>query len=79
MKVLQDLKPSDSCIKQLLPIAQKIYTNHLTEILKLGVFLDISKTFDKVLHEGLDLKLKQNVISGNLLNLLCETKNKEFY
>ena len=34
-----------------------------------GVFLDISKAFDKVLHECLVFKLKQNGISGNLLNI----------
>ena len=30
-----------------------------------GVSLDISKTFDKVWHEGLIFKLEQNGISGN--------------
>ena len=35
-----------------------------------AIFLDISKAFDKVWHEGLSFKLKQNGISGNLLNLL---------
>ena len=34
-----------------------------------GVFFDISKAFDKVWHEGLVFKLKQNGISGNLLNI----------
>ena len=34
------------------------------------MFLDISKVFDKVWHEGLILKLSRNGISGNLLYLL---------
>ena len=34
-----------------------------------GVFLDISKAFDKVWNEGIVFKLKQNGISGNLLNV----------
>ena len=36
------------------------------------VFLDISKAFDKAWHEGLLLKLKQNDISGNLLNVIID-------
>ena len=35
-----------------------------------GVFLDISKAFNKIWHEGLLLKLNRNGISGNLSNLL---------
>ena len=35
-----------------------------------GVFLDISKAFDKVWHDGIIFKLTQTGISGNLLKLL---------
>ena len=35
-----------------------------------SVFLDISKTFDKVWHEGLVCKLKQNGVAGNAINFL---------
>ena len=34
-----------------------------------GVFLDISKAFDKVWHQDVILKLKQNGISGNVLKI----------
>ena len=35
-----------------------------------GIFLDISKAFDKVWQECLVFKLKQNGLTGNLLNVL---------
>ena len=37
-----------------------------------AVFLDISKAFDKVWHEGLLFKLKLNGISGNLLKVITD-------
>ena len=38
----------------------------------IGVFLDISKAFDKVWHEGIIFKLKKNGISGKLLSVLSD-------
>ena len=65
-------RPSDSCINQLLAITHEIFEafdcNPSLEIR--SVFLDISKAFDKVWHEGLLYKLKSMGISGELYNLL---------
>ena len=65
-------RPGDSCINQLLAITHKIIEafdcNPSLEVR--SVFLDISKTFDKVWHEGLLYKIKSIGISGELYNLL---------
>ena len=74
-------KLGDSCINQLLAISHEIYNSFDDGFEVRGVFLDISKMFDKVWHEGLIFKLKQNCISGNLLNLLRDflrNRKKEF-
>ena len=43
-----------------------------------GMFLDISKAFDKVLHKGLLYKSKQSGHSGNLLdNVTDSLKSKK--
>ena len=63
-------KPGDSCINQLLLITPKTHQSFNDGFDVRSLFLDISKTFDKVRHNGLIFKLKQNGISGNLLNLL---------
>ena len=63
-------KPGDSCINQLLLITHEIYQSFDEGFDVRSVFLDISKAFDKVWHDGIIFKLKQNGISGNLLNLL---------
>ena len=65
-------KPSDSCINQLLAITHEIYKSFNDGFEVGGVFLDISKAFGKLWHESLIFKLKQNGISGNLLNLLWD-------
>ena len=63
-------KPGDSCINQLLSITHEIYESFDVGLEVRSVFLDISKTFDKVLRNGIIYKLTQNGISENLLNLL---------
>ena len=60
-------RPGDSCIYQLISITSDIYKNFERHDETRAVFLDISKAFDKVWHDGLIHKLKCNGISGNLL------------
>ena len=64
--------PSDSCVNQLHSITHKIFeTSDCNPTLEVrSVFLDISKAFDKVWHEGLLYKLKSMGISGELHKLL---------
>ena len=65
-------RPSDSCVYQLIAITQKIFEafdcNPSLEVR--SVFVDISKAFDKVWHEGMLYKLKSMGISGELYYLL---------
>ena len=63
-------KPGDSCIKQLLSITHEIYKSFDEGYETRGVFLDISKAVDKVWHENLLHKLKENIISAKLLNTI---------
>ena len=63
-------RPGDSTINQLLAITTEIYNAFENRKETRAAFLDISKAFDKVWHSGLIFKLKQNGISGNLLNML---------
>ena len=71
-------KPGDSCINQLLSITHEIYISFDEGYETRGVFLDTSKAFDKVWHQGLLHKLEENGISGKLLNtakdFLCQRK-----
>ena len=72
--------PNDSCTNQLLSIVHDWYkafdADPTLEVR--GVFLDLSKTFDKVCQEGLIYKLRQESISGETLAFINSFLNKRF-
>ena len=66
--------PGYSCVQQLISITHEIYnafdcSNPSLEVRGI-VFLDISKAFDNVWHDGLIYKLRRNGINGDLLRLI---------
>ena len=63
-------RSGDSCINQLLSINHEILNAFDKGLEVRGIFLDISKAFDKVWHDGLIFKLRQNGISGDIRNIL---------
>ena len=58
-------KPGNSCINQFLTITHKIYKSFDACLDIRAMFLDMSKAFDKVWHQYLLYRLKQNGILGN--------------
>ena len=70
VKSQSDFLPGDSCISQLLSTTHEIYQSFDYNLETRGVFLNISKAFDRVWHKGLLFKIKSNGIDGPLFNLL---------
>ena len=70
-KYQSGFRSGDSTTNQLLYLVSEIHEafENPKSLEVRAVFLDISKAFDKVWHDGLIFKLKQNGISGNLLKL----------
>ena len=70
-------RPGDSTINQLLSITHKIYSafEEFPSRETRTVFLDISKAFDKVWHDGLLFKLKSYGISGCLFTAIKDFLN----
>ena len=70
----------DSTINQLLSVTHMIHEAFDCNIPKevRSVYLDISKAFDKVWHQGLIHKLKQNGIQGKLLDILVDFLGDRF-
>ena len=59
-------RPNDSVTNQLICPVDSIHSSLDVR----SIFLDMSKAFDKVWHEGFIFKLDQHVINGKLLYLL---------
>ena len=67
---LSGFRLGDSCINQLLSVNHEILSAFDMGLIVCGIFLDISKAFDKVWHDGLIFKLRQNGICGEMINIL---------
>ena len=73
-------RPNYSCKNQLQSVVHDLYKAFDADptLDVRGVFLDMSKTFDKVWHEGLIYKLRQVGISGETLALINSFLNNRF-
>ena len=58
------------CLHQLLSINHEIFSAFHMGLEVRGIFLDISKAFDKAWHDGLIFKLRQNCIWVEMINIL---------
>ena len=65
-----EVRSVSSCISQLYSNNHEILNAFDTELVVRGIFLDISKAFGKVWHDGLIFKLCQIGISRHNINTL---------
>ena len=65
-----EFRPDDSVTNQLICLVDSINSFLDINLDVRSVFLDMSKAFDKVWHEGLLFKLKQNGINANYSTFL---------
>ena len=76
-------KPGDSCINHFIAIIHDIFRGFGDGLEIRGVFLDISKAFDKLWHEGLIYRLRRNVSILIHLNkrkkLFLHVRSKRLY
>ena len=68
-------RPGDSCTNQLLSSKYEILSVFDDSHEVRGIFLDISKAFDRVWHEGLLFKSQRDRMSGELITLIKELLN----
>ena len=66
-------KPGDSCTNHYVLLTIFINLSMTASRQELSFLTYISKAFDKVWHEGVIYKLKQNGISGHLLNIIKDS------
>ena len=76
-------RSNDSCVNQLLSIVHNLYKtfDSYPNLETRGLFLDMTKAFDKVWHQGLIFKLKSIGVSDSLLSLIesfLSNRFKEF-
>ena len=73
-------RTGDSCVNQLIAITHEIYKDFAgnPSLETRGVFLDISKAFDKVWHEGLLFKLKQYGVEGSMYGIIKNYLNNRY-
>ena len=69
-------KTGDSRTNQLISITHEIYQSFDGGLEVRGVFLDISKAFEKVWHNGFIYKQNQNGVTGDLLKTLTDFLNE---